>query len=347
MMTPRTAGRPVVSVHTKTGAAGSETMMLPDVFEMQIKPDVIARVHKNVSKEGRQPYAVSKNAGAKTSAESWGTGRAVARIPRVKGSGSGRAGQGAFGNMCRGGRLFGPTKVERRWYAKTNEGENAFAIASAVAATAYPSLVMARGHRVESVPEVPLVISDDVSGLRKTKDAIAFLGALGLKDELARIEKSRKRQAGRSRMRNKTHKQATGPLVCYSEENRGEMQRAFRNIPGVELVEVTKLDVLMLAPGSQIGRLVIWTKSAFASLDKVFGTFCEESEVYKGFKIAHPMVSNPDVSRVLESEEVQSVLKRDFTKKWKNVKSYDVSEGKNLLKLNPHAMSVPELKALE
>ena len=34
-----------------------------------------------------------------------GTGRAVARIPRVRGGGTHRSGQGAFGNMCRGGRL--------------------------------------------------------------------------------------------------------------------------------------------------------------------------------------------------------------------------------------------------
>lgn len=49
------------------------------------------------------PAEVSTNAGYQTAAESWGTGRAVARIPRVPGGGTHRAGQGAFGNMCRGG----------------------------------------------------------------------------------------------------------------------------------------------------------------------------------------------------------------------------------------------------
>lgn len=38
-------------------------------------------------------------AGHQTSAESWGTGRAVARIPRVRGGGTHRSGQGAFGNV--------------------------------------------------------------------------------------------------------------------------------------------------------------------------------------------------------------------------------------------------------
>jgi hypothetical protein len=41
------------------------------------------------------------------------TGRAVARIPRVSGGGTHRAGQAAFGNMCRSGRMFAPTKVWR------------------------------------------------------------------------------------------------------------------------------------------------------------------------------------------------------------------------------------------
>ena len=56
-------------------------------------------VHTNMRKNKRQPYAVSAIAGHQTSAESWGTGRAVARIPRVRGGGTHRSGQGAFGNV--------------------------------------------------------------------------------------------------------------------------------------------------------------------------------------------------------------------------------------------------------
>ena len=56
----------------------------------------------------------------KHSAESWGTGRAVARIPRISGSGTSRAGQGAFGNMCRKGRMSHPLKTYRRWHRKVN-----------------------------------------------------------------------------------------------------------------------------------------------------------------------------------------------------------------------------------
>ena len=98
-----------------------------------------------MAKNRRQPYAVSEKAGHQTSAESWGTGkslrvsrlfrhaahgclpgRAVARIPRVSGGGTHRAGQAAFGNQCRSGRMFAPTKVWRKWHQKINLGQKYF-----------------------------------------------------------------------------------------------------------------------------------------------------------------------------------------------------------------------------
>lgn len=82
----------------------------------------------------------------KHSAESWGTGRAVARIPRVSGSGTHRAGQGAFGNMCRKGRMFAPLKTWRRWHRKVNLKQRRHAVASALAASALVPLVIARGN---------------------------------------------------------------------------------------------------------------------------------------------------------------------------------------------------------
>lgn len=49
-------------------------------------------MHANLSKNTRQAHGVDPRAGMKHAAESWGTGRAVARIPRVSGSGTHRAG---------------------------------------------------------------------------------------------------------------------------------------------------------------------------------------------------------------------------------------------------------------
>lgn len=148
------AARPVISIYSEKGDQVVSTTPLPAVFSAPIRPDVVRFVHTNMAKNKRQPYCVSVEAGHQTSAISWGTGRAVARIPRVSGGGTHRAGQAAFGNMCRGGRMFAPTKTWRRWHVKTNQNQKRYATASAIAASALPALVMARGHKIDKVNEV-------------------------------------------------------------------------------------------------------------------------------------------------------------------------------------------------
>lgn len=122
------------------------TVALPAVFRAPIRPDVVNEVHQLIRRNTRQAYAVSEEAGHQTSAESWGTGRAVARIPRVRGGGTHRSGQGAYGNMCRGGRMFAPTKTWRRWHRKISINQKRYAMVSAVAASGVPALVQARGE---------------------------------------------------------------------------------------------------------------------------------------------------------------------------------------------------------
>merc|ERR1712110_50632 len=155
------AARPLVQVWDSEGKPASQ-LPLPSVLTAPIRSDVVQFVHTNLNKNRRQAYAVSVKAGHQTSAESWGTGRAVARIPRVAGGGTHRAGQGAFGNMCRGGRMFCPTNTYRKWHQKVNINQRRFAVSSALAASAVPALVMARGHRIDNLSEIPLVIDDTV-----------------------------------------------------------------------------------------------------------------------------------------------------------------------------------------
>merc|ERR1712226_1681461 len=118
---------------------GDKTLSLPAVFKAPIRPDIVTFVHSEMKKNSKQPYAVSKFAGHQTSAESWGTGRAVARIPRVRGGGTHRSGQGAFGNMCRGGHMFAPTKTFRGWHRRVNVAQKRYAMCSAIAATGVPA----------------------------------------------------------------------------------------------------------------------------------------------------------------------------------------------------------------
>ncbi len=54
-----------------------------------------------------------------------------------------------------------------------------YAVVSALAASAVPSLVLARGHRIEQVPEIPLVVDDGVETYSKTRKALELLEKLG------------------------------------------------------------------------------------------------------------------------------------------------------------------------
>merc|ERR1712021_135270 len=113
--------RPTVSVfnHKNTSEVVAEVKM-PHVFLAPVRNDLVTFVHDQLSKNSRQAHGVDKKAGMRHSAESWGTGRAVARIPRVSGAGTHRSGQGAFGNMCRKGRMSHPLQTWRRWHRKVN-----------------------------------------------------------------------------------------------------------------------------------------------------------------------------------------------------------------------------------
>ena len=156
--------------------------------------------------------------GHQTSAESWGTGRAVARIPRVRGGGTHRSGQGAFGNMCRGGHMFAPTKVYRRWHRRVNVNQKRYAITSAIAATGVPALVMAKGHRIDNIPEVPLVVSDSVQSFKKTKEAYIFLNKVKAWTDIEQVYKTQRFRAGKGKMRNRKRIQKRGPLVVFDQD---------------------------------------------------------------------------------------------------------------------------------
>merc|ERR1712179_590206 len=280
------AARPVVSVYGANGAATGESINLPAVFKAPIRPDVVTQVHTGLNKNNRQPYAVSAIAGEQTSAESWGTGRAVARIPRVRGGGTSRSGAAAFGNMCRGGRMFNPNKTWRRWHRRVNVTQRRYATVSAIAATGIPSLAMAKGHCVEAVPEFPLVVDNSVQGMKKTKEAVGVLRKLNAWSDVERVKSSRRFRAGRGKMRNRRRVQKRGPLVVY-EKDEG-ISLAFRNIPGVTLLPVDKLNLLKLAPGGHVGRFTIWTAGAFKALDTVYS-----SANKKGFNMPRPIWQMP------------------------------------------------------
>ncbi|XP_045471986.1 60S ribosomal protein L4-like [Harmonia axyridis] len=333
----QSAARPLISVFDeKAQPIQNSNVVLPAVFKAPIRPDIVSFVHQQVSMNHRQPYSVSEKAGHQTSAESWGTGRAVARIPRVRGGGTHRSGQGAFGNMCRGGRMFAPTKPWRRWHRRINIKQKRNALVAAIAASGVPALVMSKGHVIEQVPEFPLVVSDNIQGISKTKEAVAFLRNIKAFGDVKKVYQSQRMRAGKGKMRNRRRIQRKGPLIVYQKDD--GIKKAFRNIPGVELVNVEKLNLLKLAPGGHVGRFVIWSESSFKRLDKIFGTYKTPSGEKKGFTLPQPKMANTDLSRLLKSEEIKKVLRAPQKKINRRVRRLNpLKNTKAMLKLNPYS----------
>jgi len=296
--------RAAVTVY-KVDGDKSGSAQFPDVFKVHIRQDLVQFVHTNMRKNSRQAYGVKCHfgptgivAGHQHSAHSWGTGRAVSRIPRVSGGGTHRAGQGAFGNMCRGGRMFAPTKVYRKWHRKINLKQRRQATASCLAASASQPLVQARGHKIENVQEIPIVAEAGMESIQKTKEAIDCLELLGLDEELIRCAPKTMRP-GKGKRRNRRFKRKRGPLIIYKEDN--GLVKAFRNIPGVDLCCVTRLNLLQLAPGGHIGRLVVWTQPAFEALSEIWNK--------EKLSICRNIVTSQNIQKIINSDEIQTKLR--------------------------------------
>jgi len=301
--------RPLVSVFsTSSKEKAVHSVPLPSVLLAPIRPDLVTFVFNQMNRNHRQAYAVSTEAGHQCAAESWGTGRAVSRIPRVHGSGTSRSGQGAFGNMCRGGRMFSPTKIWRRWHRKVNVNQRRYAVSSALAASAIPALVQARGHRIQNTPEIPLILDDDFQQVSKTSKAVNVLKKIGAFTDVEKVRASRGIRKGKGKSRNRRYVQRRGPLVIYNTDK--GLVKAFRNISGVETCCVTRLNLLQLAPGGHLGRFVVWTKSAFEKLDSLYGTFKTAAQEKNNYHLPRPAMTQADLHRIVNSDEVQSVLRR-------------------------------------
>jgi len=237
---------------------------LPKVFRTPLRPDVIKRGVVALQSRRFQPQGRDPMAGKRTTAESRGVGLGIARVPRMK-----DRNRAAFGVGIVGGHRAYPPRSEKKIVKKIPRKEMALALRSAVAATGTKEVVAGRGHLVNDVRDFPLVVVDDLEGLRRTKDVEGVLLELGVWADVFRVRESRNVRAGRGKGRGRRYKQAVGPLIVVAE-NRGIIE-AGRNLPGVDVVLVDGLNVELLAPGTHAGRLTVWSNSALEILGEKFG----------------------------------------------------------------------------
>lgn len=86
------------------------------------------------------------------------------------------------------------------------------------------------GHSIETVPEFPLVLSDKIQDLKKTKEAAGVLRKVGAWNDILKVYASKHTRAGKGKMRNRRTVMKRGPVIIYEKDN--GLKKAFRNIPG-------------------------------------------------------------------------------------------------------------------
>lgn len=148
--------------------------------------------------------------------------------------------------------------------------------------------------------------------------------------------KSQRLRAGRGTMRDRRRIARCGPLIVFYKDE--GLRRAFRNIPGFETMSIDKINLLKLAPGGHVGRFVIWTESAFARLNEVFGMWKLGSTLKKGYNLPQPKMANTDLSRLLKSEEILKVLRDRRKRVLRRVGHLNpLTNVRQLIKFNPYA----------
>lgn len=260
-----------VPVYSAQGKASGE-VLLPATFDEEIHEDLIKRAAIADQTQYYQPKGSDIWAGMKTSArykgrkEDYGSAKnhGIAMLPREIQP------KGRFGRVRRipssvKGRRAHPPHVDKVLIEKINKKEYAKALRSAVAATGSAKQVARRGHLVASTLKLPIVLDASVESIMKSKQAETILNTIGLSADLARSKVARARTGVGARKGGV--KRAKSVLVVVGAKDCG-LIRAARNIAGVNVVAVSQLKVLDLAPGAKAGRLTAFTKTALDALDK-------------------------------------------------------------------------------
>jgi large subunit ribosomal protein L4e len=227
------------------------TVDLPEVFETAYRPDLIKRAVLAAQANRKQAYGADPYAGLRTPAESFGSGRGMAHVPRENG-------QGARVPQTVGGRKAHPPKAEKDQGKGINDKERKLAVRSAIAATTDAERVAARGHEFDEDLALPLVVSDEFEDLVKTREVVDLLESLGVHADVERADEGRSIKAGRGKTRGRKYREPKSVLFVTSEEP----SKAARNLAGADVTTAREVNAEDLAPGTDAGRLTIWTESA-------------------------------------------------------------------------------------
>merc|ERR1712025_1395282 len=167
-------------------------------------------------------------------------------------------------------------------------------------------------------------------------EAVVFLRRNKAWADVAKVYATKRMRAGKGKLRNRRTVLKRGPLVIYDQDQ--GLTKAFRNIPGVDCIQVDNLNLLKLAPGGHVGRFCIWTEGTFKKLDGLYGTWRKASSEKAGWNLPQPKMANTDLSALLKSEAIRKVLRAPNRKvKRAVVKTNPLKNIRTMLQLNPYA----------
>ncbi|MEM2963547.1 MAG: 50S ribosomal protein L4 [Candidatus Anstonellales archaeon] len=261
-----------VPLYNTNGEKVSE-VELPPIFGVPVKFELIKRAVIAEQTQRLQPKSPYRFAGMETSAkyrgrkDSYGSlkNRGQAMLPREV------LPKGRWGKVRRipssvKGRRAHPPKVEKIIHEKINKKERRAALISALAATANPSLVLKRGHKINDSTPLPIVVDDNFEALSKTKDVLKFLSKL-IPQDILRSKGGKKRKTGVRKRSSKVVRYPKSALIVASENSK--VLLAARNLPGIDVCTPKTLSVELLAPGTYPGRLTIFTQNSLSELSKL------------------------------------------------------------------------------
>jgi len=230
---------------------------LPTHFEEKINTALIKRAVLSLQSHNYQPYGTNPLAGKRQGYHTskrrrdykttYGSGVSRIRRKHLWKRGSRFGWVAAFVANAVGGRKAFPPQAEKNIVDKINKKERRKAIRSAIAASK------------------SIIIEDKFESLDKTKYVQAVLEKLKLSDELKRA-KVKKIRSGKGTRRGRKYRRKKGPLLVVGDNCK--LIRSANNLPGIDTVQVKNLNVELLAPGTNPGRIVVWSKNSIQNLNK-------------------------------------------------------------------------------
>nr|KAF6450501.1 hypothetical protein HJG59_008375 [Molossus molossus] len=143
-------------------------------------------------------------------------------------------------------------------------------------------------------------------------------------------------RAGKSKRRNHHPVQHRGLCLAHNEENG---IKAFRNIPGITLHNVRKLDMLKLVPGGHVGCVCVWTESVFHKLDGLYGTWHKAASLKSNYNLPMHKVLSADPGRFLKSPEIHKSSSNTQGDSSQSPEG-EPTEHLRVLKLHPYAKTM-------